>query len=161
MTNYKLELKWAVIFVATLLLWSVLELLLGFHDQRIEHHPIVSMFFMLPAILIYALALKQKKHAYYDGSISFGQAFKSGLIITLLISLVNPGTQWVISYVITPDYFANAIKYTVDNGYDTLENATEFFTYQSYVVQGTLWALIMGIVTTIVVSLILKSKKKA
>lgn len=159
MSNYRIELKWAAIFVATLLLWSVLELLFGFHDEHIDQHPVVSMFFMVPAILIYALALKQKKYKYYGGNISFAQGFKSGLIITLLVSIVNPGTQWVISYVITPDYFENAIKYTIENGFDTPENAKEFFTYESYVVQGTLFALIMGIVTSSVVALIIKSKK--
>lgn len=160
MTNYKIEIKWGLIFVATLLIWSLIEKLAGFHDEHIAEHPIISMFFMLPAIAIYIFALKEKKHHFYNGVITFGQIFKSGLIISLIVAIINPGTQWIISYVISPEYFANAIKHTVDGGFDTLENATAFFTYESYVVQGILFALFMGLLTTIIVGMFLRTKKE-
>lgn len=160
MSNYKIEIKWAFVFIATLLIWSLLEKVLGFHDERIGQHPIVSMFFMFPAVIIYIFALKEKKKKFYEGTISFSQIFKSGLIISLIIALINPGTQWIISYIISPDYFANAIKHTVEGGFDTQENADAFFTYKSYVVQGILFALFMGLLTTLIVGMFLKSKKE-
>ena len=73
---------------------------------------------------------EKKKYSYYNGTVSFGKILSSGLIITAIIAIINPATQWVISYVISPEYFSNAIKHTVDNGFDTLENATKFFTYK-------------------------------
>ena len=159
MSNYKIEIKWAIVFVVTLLVWSFLEKSFGFHDERIGDHPIVSMFFMIPAILIYVFALRQKKSQFYNGTISFGQVFKSGLIVSLIIALLNPGVQYIISYVISPDYFANAIKHTVEGGFDTQENADAFFTYQSYVIQGIIWAILAGVISTLVIGLFIKSKK--
>ena len=160
MSNYKIEIKWAFVFICSLLLWSLIEKLSGFHDEHIAEHPIISMFFMLPAVAIYIFALKEKKHKYYNGKVSFGQIFKTGLIISMIIAIVNPGTQWIISNVISPEYFTNAIKHTVEGGFDTLENATSFFTYQSYVVQGILFTLFMGLLTTIIVGMFIKSEKE-
>ena len=61
MKPYKIEFKWAFIFIATILLWSLMEKLLGFHDENIKHHPIISMLFFVPSITIFVLALREKK----------------------------------------------------------------------------------------------------
>lgn len=161
MSNYKIELKWAVIFIITLLLWSFIERIAGFHDSLIEYHAMFSMVFMIPAIVVFVLALKQKKSTFYSGQMSFKQGFVSGLIISLIVALVNPGTQWLISNVIAPDYFNNIITYSVENGYYvSLDAAKEYFNYKNYAIQGTISAFVMGAVTSLVIALIIKSKKQ-
>ena len=110
----KLEMKWGLIFVFTQLIWMIGEKLLGFHDDKIELHPIVSNFFMIPAILVYVLALKKKRNLDYGGSITYKQSFISGLVISLVVTLLAPLTQYVTSTIITPDYFGNVIAYSVE-----------------------------------------------
>lgn len=157
-SKYKIEIKWAFVFIAALLGWSLLEKVLGFHSSRIGQHEYISMGFMIPAILIYVLALREKKMKFYNGHMSFKQGFIAGLIITLIVSLFNPFTQWVISTLISPSYFDNIIAFSVEGGYDTLEEAQAYFNYSTYALQGTIWAFAMGVITSLIVALFIRSK---
>lgn len=160
MKNLKIEIKWAVIFSLMMLLWMLLEKLTGLHSTHIDKHAYISNLFAIPAILIYVLALKDKKKNFYNGQISYRQGITSGIILSAIIALLYPLVQWIISYVITPEYFSNAIAYSLETGYyKTQEEAETFFNFKSYVIFGAVWALFMGIVTTAIVMLFLKSKK--
>jgi hypothetical protein len=61
MKNIQTELKWSVLFTAMSIAWIFLEKLVGLHDELIEHHPIYTNLYAIPAILFYILALKEKK----------------------------------------------------------------------------------------------------
>jgi len=160
MRTIKIEIKWAVIFSLMTLLWMLLEKLTGLHSTHIDKHAYISNLFAIPAILIYVLALKDKKKNFYNGQISYRQGITSGIILSVIIALLYPLVQWIISYVITPEYFPNAIAYSLETGYyKTQEEAETFFNFKSYVIFGDVWALFMGIVTTAIVMLFLKSKK--
>ncbi|MDY0089018.1 MAG: hypothetical protein RBR78_01495 [Flavobacteriaceae bacterium] len=69
MKNLKIEIKWAVIFSLMMLLWMLLEKLTGLHSTHIDKHAYISNLFAIPAILIYVLALKDKKKNFYNGQI--------------------------------------------------------------------------------------------
>ncbi|MFA7445956.1 MAG: DUF4199 domain-containing protein [Flavobacteriaceae bacterium] len=160
MRTIKIEIKWAVIFSLMTLLWMLLEKLTGLHSTHIDKHAYISNLFAIPAILIYVLALKDKKKNFYNGQISYRQGITSGIILSVIIALLYPLVQWIISYVITPEYFPNAIAYSLETGYyKTQEEAETFFNFKSYVIFGAVWALFMGIITSLIVMLFLKSKK--
>ena len=61
MKKFALEIKWGVIFTIVLLLWMVMEKLLGWHGKHIDKHAIYTNFFAILAILIYVLALLEKR----------------------------------------------------------------------------------------------------
>lgn len=104
--------------------------------------------------------LKTRKRNFYNGQISYKAGVVSGTIMTLIITLLYPLLQWIISEVITPDYFTNVINYSLETGYHaTREEAEAYFNLKSYIVGGLIWALIMGIATTLIVMLFLRSKK--
>ncbi len=155
----KFEIKWAFIFIGVMLAWMVLERALGFHDERIEQHPIFTMFFFIPAIAVYVFATRDKKRNFYQGQMSYKQGFMFGLVMTLIITVFSPLTQWVISAVITPDYFDNVITWVVDHGTMTREAAEAQFNYPAYAIQSTIWALISGVVTAAIVSIFFRSRK--
>src|SRR5690554_7181183 len=77
MEKFKLEIKWAFIFIAMSLLWMVLEKAVGLHSTHIDKHMYVTNLFAIPAILIYVLALREKKTKDYNGVMSFKQGFVS------------------------------------------------------------------------------------
>ncbi len=158
--NLKTEIKWAFIFIGTLLVWMTLERLFGLHDKHIAYHPMVSFAFMIPAIIVFVLALKDKKKSDYNGNVTYLQLFKSGIIISVIIALLTPLTQWFISNVITPDYFENAINYSVESGNVSLEEAEAYFNYKNYVIEGSIFAIISGVVTTAIIALFLRTKAK-
>lgn len=160
MKKFGIEIKWAVIFVVTSLLWMWLEKLLGLHGEHIDKHATYTMLFAIPAIAIFVLALLDKRKNYYHGFMSYKQGFVSGLIITLFVAVLSPLTQYVTSEFISPDYFANVIEYSVETG--TLERsvAEEHFTYGSYAVQAIIGAVVMGVVTSAVVAIFTRRKGK-
>ena len=159
MWNRKIEIKWALIFTVVGLLWMVLEKASGLHDRYIDYHVYLTNLFAIPAILVMVFALKDKKKNYYNGRISYQQGLIAGVFISVFIALLSPLSQWITSYVITPEFFTNAIKRSVELGYyPTREEAEANFNFQNYVIQGVVGALVMGILTTAIAMLFIRSK---
>jgi hypothetical protein len=162
MKKYVIEIKWAFIFMAVLLGWMLLEKLTGLHSTHIDKQQYLTMLFMIPAILVYVWALRDKKKNLYEGRMTWLQGFLCGLIMSVIITIFSPLTQWIITYVITPEYFPNVIAYAVKTGYyKTLEEAEAYFNFRNYAIQSTIWALVMGVVTSAIVAIFTRSKKSA
>ena len=154
------EIKWAIIFSIAGLLWMVLEKFAGLHSRYIDYHLYLTNLFAIPAIWMMVLALKEKKNRFYHGQMSYKQGFITGTILSIFIALLSPLTQWVTSFVITPEYFPNVIKRSVELGqYKTTAEAEAYFNYKSYALQGMIGALFMGILTTAVAMFFIRTKK--
>jgi len=152
MKRFQLELKWAFIFTLMGMLWVLGEKLAGLHDVYIEKHPVYTNFIAIPAIAVFAFALIEIRKKYYGGAITYGQAVKSGLMITLLVTLLSPLSQYLTSTFITPEFFKNAIAVAVRKGYSTQKDAEAYFNLRSYIIQGLIGAPIMGLITTLLVA---------
>lgn len=160
MKNIRTEVKWAVIFTLAGLIWMAGEKAVGLHDKYLDYHMYLTNLFAIPAIIMMVMALKEKKRVYYNGTMTYGQGLKSGILLSVFIALLSPLAQWVTSYVITPDYFANVIKRSVEIGYfKTTAEAEAQFNYQNYAIQGSIGALVMGTVTTAIAMLFIRSKR--
>ena len=159
--KYTTEIKWAFVFLGMTLAWMLLEKLSGLHGKYIDYHLYLTNLFAIPAIWVYVLALKDKKKQFYGGQMSYKQGFISGVIITIIVALFSPLSQWIISYVITPEYFPNVIKRSVEIGYyKTTAEAEANFNYANYAKQSTIAALVMGLVTTTLVAFFVRTKNK-
>jgi hypothetical protein len=156
MSKFRIEIKWAVIFALATLLWMVFEKSMGWHDVLIEKHAIYTNFFAIIAIAVYVLALLDKRKVDYNGKMTWKQGFISGIILSVIIAIISPLTQYITSTVITPDYFTNVIKFVVDSGKMGQEAAESYFNLKSYVLQSIFGALTMGIVTSAVVAFFVK-----
>lgn len=160
MKKYSIDIKWGFIFIAVTLIWMLLERLLGFHDQHIDKHPIVTNFFFIPAILVYVLGLLDKKRKFYNNEMTYLQGFYTGIIITVVVSIFAPLTQYITSKIVSPDYFANVIRYVIDTGKMTKIEAENYFNLKSYITQTTIFTPIMGIATSAVVAIFTRGKSK-
>lgn len=160
MKNIKIEIKWAIIFSVVGLLWMVLEKLSGLHGKYIDYHLYLTNLFAIPAIIMMVMALKEKKTRFYGGKMSYTQGLMAGVIVSVIIALLSPATQWITSYVISPEYFPNVIKRSVELGYyHTTAEAEANFNYQNYAVQGAIGALVMGTVTTAIAMIFIRTRK--
>lgn len=160
MKNIKIEIKWGIIFSLFVLCWMVLEKISGLHGKYIDYHMYLTNLFAIPAILIMVMALKEKKKNFFNGKISYKQGVVSGITLSVIIALISPITQWITSYVITPEYFPNVIKRSVELGYyKTKIEAEAIFNYKNYAIQGAVGALIMGVVTTLFAMIFIRTKK--
>lgn len=161
MKKVKIEIKWAVIFSVMTLLWMLLEKSSGLHDKYIDYHMYLTNLFAIPAIIVMVLSLKDKKKNFYSGNMTYLQGLVTGNVLSVFISLLSPLTQWITSNIISPEYFPNVIRRSVELGhYATTAEAQAKFNYQNYAIQGTLGALIMGIITTAVAMIFIRTKKK-
>lgn len=153
----KTEIKWGLIFVAVLLLWMVLERAAGLHDKNIAYHAILSMLFIIPAVTMVYLAIREKRRVL-GGRITFTQAFLCGLGVSVIVALLAPLTQYIIARFISPNFFDNMIAFTVSQGKMTLDQARQFFNLRSYVVQGSMGALGMGAATSLILAGVMRSR---
>ncbi|WP_321373469.1 DUF4199 domain-containing protein [uncultured Draconibacterium sp.] len=158
MKKFAIEIKWAILFVVVQLIWMIGERVAGLHDENIEKHAIVTNFFAIVAIAVYVIALLDKRKNDFNGKINWIQGFISGLIITLGVTILTPLSQYLTVEVITPDYFQNMIEYTVENGLQTLEEAQEYFSLRSYMIQSLIFAPLMGIATSAIVAIFTRKK---
>ncbi|NNC33306.1 MAG: DUF4199 domain-containing protein [Croceitalea sp.] len=158
MKKFATEIKWGVIFSIVAILWMVLEKVLGWHDTHIDKHPIYTNLFAIPAIIMVVLALREKRDKDFGGKMTWVQGFVSGLIITVVIAILTPLGQYITHEFITPDYFQNAINYAVENNKMSVEDASKWFNFESYMIQSIFGAFIMGIMTSAIVALFVKKK---
>jgi len=158
MKKIKIEIKWAIIFTIMILVWMFIEKLAGFHSEHIDKHPIYTNFIIIPTIIIYVLALLDKRKNVYNGIMTYKQGLISGLVIALIVTILSPLTQYITSTIITPDYFSNVIKYVVNEGEMNQIEAENYFNLKSYIIQALIGAPIMGIVTTAIVAIFTRRK---
>ena len=152
MSRIRTELKWAFLFIGMMLLWMVIERLAGLHDEHIGHHAVYTNLVAIPAILIYCLALREKRAKDYGGTMTYKQGFLAGAVITLIVTVFTPLAQYITHTLITPDYFANVSAYAVAEGQMTEAEAAEYFSLGNYIVQATVGAFVMGLVTSAIVA---------
>ncbi|MDX5395179.1 MAG: DUF4199 domain-containing protein [Hymenobacteraceae bacterium] len=158
MKKYRIELKWALIFVGMMLTWMLLERLSGLHDEHISQHEVYTNFVAIPAIAVYVFALLDKRKNFYKGSMTYMQGLISGLVITLIVSLISPATQYITSAIISPNYFQNVIAYAVSTGKMTQEAAEAYFNLKNYLIQTVIFTPIMGVMTAAVVAIFTRRK---
>jgi hypothetical protein len=158
--NYKIEIKWAFIFAGMILFWMLIERIAGLHSTHIDMHPIFTNFIAIPAIAVYVFALLDKRKNFYNGSMTYLQGFISGLVITVIVTILSPLIQIITSLVITPDFFQNAINNAVSTGKMEQGAAEKYFNLSSYILQGLIGTPVMGIITTAVVAIFTKRKIK-
>lgn len=156
MKNYKIEIKWSSLFAVMTLLWTVIEKTAGFHDERIASQPAFGAFILIPAIIIYILALREKRNDFYGGVISYRKGLLSGTILSIIIGVLSTLTTFINLKVISPEYLSNAAEYAVLQGKMTLTQAKEQFSLSGYIITGAIAAVVTGIIITAVVILFLR-----
>lgn len=159
MKKIKIEIKWGLLFILSGLIWMILEKSLGWHDALLEKHATYTLFYAPIAIAIYVFALLDKKRNFYQGRMNYLQGFISGLIITLVVVILTPLSQYISHEYISPEYFPNIIKLSVESGQMTQEEAEGHFTLMSYIHQSLIFAAFMGVITSAVVAIFTRSKQ--
>jgi Protein of unknown function (DUF4199) len=159
MKNYRIEIKWALIFILTGLVWAFLERLTGLHSTKINLHPYLTNLIFIPGLIIFYLALKNKRDSL-GGYISFRDGFAAGMIITFIITVLAPFSQIATHFFISPDYFKNAITYTVSNGLMMPQEAQQYFSLGSYLMTAMVGTPIACFFLTAIAAAMVKKEKR-
>lgn len=159
MRNFQIEIKWGLIFILSGLVWMVMEKSLDWHDELLEKHATYTMFYAPIAIALYVFALRDKKKTYYNGKMTYLQGLISGLVITLVVVIFTPLSQYISHEFISPDYFPNIIRLMVEEREMPQEEAEKHFSLMSYIPQSLAFAAFMGVLTSAIVAIFTKSGK--
>ena len=158
MKKFKIELKWGVIFTLVFLAWMFFEKMMGWHGELIEKHAVYTNLFGILAVIVYVIAMREKREKYYQGIMNWQQGFLSGAILSIIIAALTPLSQYIVHVFISPDYFQNLIDYSVSHNSMNAELAENYFNLSTYMFQSAFFALSAGIVTAAIVALFLKKK---
>ncbi len=159
MNKFAIEIKWGIFFSLASLIWMILEHTVGLHDVYISKQPVYTNLFAIVAIALYAVALRDKKANYFNGEMTWKQGFISGVVLSIVICVISPLVQFVSYVYISPQFFDNIIKYSVQNKVQTQEQAVDYFNLNNFVVQGIYGSLSMGVITSAVVAEFVKTRK--
>ncbi len=154
----KTIIKWGATFSVMTILWLTLEKLLGFHDQRIQWHPMFTNLIFFPAVAVYVYAFRERR-AELNGKATFKELFLFGLGVSVIVALLSPLAQQLVFKFITPTYFQNAINAGLAQGYK-LEALQANFNLANYAVQGAIGSVMIGAITSLVLALIMRTKKE-
>lgn len=152
--KYRVEVKWALIIIGATWLWAGLERLCGLHGEHIEKMRFYTNFFILPFIILYISALIDKRRTDYQGRLIFKQGFRAALVITALLTLLAPLTQYVTHTVVSPHFFGNAVAHVVAQGVLPEASAREFFSLGNYIRQTMLSTPVIGLLVSLFVALL-------
>ncbi len=136
----------------------LMEKLSGLHGEHIDKHMIVTNFVAIPAIGMYVFAFIDKRKRDYDNKMTYKQGLRTGFIMTGIITVFSPLTQYITSAYISPEYFTNAIEYSVSENMMSRSDAEAFFNMKSYLIQTVIGTPIMGIITTLIVAIFTRKK---
>lgn len=154
MNKYKIELKWAVIFALMTIAWAVTGKLLGMNDSRIARLQLFNTLIMVPAFIIYLLALLEKRPGTYK------QGLISGLVLTLFVTILGPLTTFISTTLISPELFPNAIRYVVSTHQMSPQQAAQQFNLGTFIITGLIAAPVSGLVLSLIAAAIARRKNK-
>ena len=158
MKKFSIEIKWGIIFTLVMLLWMYFEKLMGWYSDKIDRHDTFTYFFAIPAFLIFTLALLDKSKHYYSGRINWIQGFFTGILISLVVAIISPLTQYISCRYISPEYFPNAIDHMVEIEKMTRHQAERYYTLGNFILEGVIGTLALGAVTSAIVAIFVRKK---
>lgn len=156
MKNLKIELKWAIIFTIATLAWMLLEKTLGWHDEKIANYDWLTLLFLPFIVLMYVLALREKRRRYYNKKNTWKQAFLSGLMVSVFAAALSPLAQYITHNYITPEFFVKVKDYSVTNKLMTVNAVNDYYNITNYIMQAALSSLIGGAIISAILAFFMK-----
>lgn len=158
MKNFSIEIKWAFIIGFLGLIWIFVEKYLGYHDEKVGWYQLFSILFFPFMVLGYYFGLREKKHKYYNGNLSWSHGFISGIIISAILTLLAPFGQFLTHNFLSPDLSAKAIELATSKDTMTFEQANTYYSLNSYMMQSVFTTLSTGVVIGAVIAYFIRTK---
>jgi tetrahydromethanopterin S-methyltransferase subunit B len=135
-----------------------LEKEMGYHDINIKWQPVFNLLFIFPTFILYVLALLEKKKKYYHDQMSWKQGMIAAIIMSFIIVIFSPISQFITHEIISPDFLENTINFTVKQKKLTLTEAKEYTTLTSSIWKNISDGLSFGVVIGAIVAYLIQSK---
>lgn len=158
MNKIGIELKWAAIITTFTCVWAAMEKALGYHTD-FSNIIVTAFFYYILLTLLWAVAFIDKKKSLGKGAVwEFKNAFKFGLFLTGLLTILSPIAQYIIYQTISPDYFENIIQYQLAKGKQTRESLELIHNLNFTIRQGVMNSLSLGVIFSALYAWVFKTK---
>jgi hypothetical protein len=145
-----------------------------YNTGKFEGSMLLGFAAMLLAFSFIFVAVKKQRDQFNGGVISFGQAFKTGVIMALITSTIYVVTWLICYYLLVPDFMQQFSDYTMNklkaSGASAAEIASESATQAKYIemYKNPFFVILftyieilpLGILVSLVAAFILKKKKQ-
>ena len=131
---------------------------MGWQDNRIEGLWWLTLLFGPFAVLLYLLALREKRRRVYDGNMTWTQGLVSGIIISVFVALLSPLTEYVAYNFFTPDNFNTIGEASVTNKLITNTKMNDVFNINNYRWQSAFGLLGLGIINSVITAFFVRKK---
>ncbi|AWA30819.1 hypothetical protein HYN48_12425 [Flavobacterium magnum] len=158
MKKFAIEIKWAIRYIFVYIAWVFLEKYTGAYDTHIENYIWYSFGFYILAFLIYLMAVKEKKTAYFGNSMDWKQGSISGIYMTLFIAILMPFAQIVIQKSIAPEFFPNMIRRAMASKNANPQAIRDYFSFPDYITQTVFMTLSIGMLYATAASRVVRNK---
>ncbi len=145
MKDFKIELKWALIYSGVTLIWLMIERYFGLHDEHLDKQLRFMVILGVLYLCIYYLGLRDKKVNFYHGLISFKEGLKFALVMSLIVAVLSFFVQFIFVKIISPDYLSNMANYMVKVGRFTKQGAEEFYSVGNQLKNSAYTNLVIGV----------------
>lgn len=145
-----LEIKYAAIASGFIFLWLLLEYILGAHGQNLRYYP----YFVAGSLAVPAAGILMpiwRRKMYSMEGLRFEQAFKSGLLVTAVLTVTLPLIYFVFFKFIAPDLFENIRQFAHTHAHRfglrpnvAMSRAEQLFNLRNYILAGFFGTMIYG-----------------
>ncbi|ESU22596.1 hypothetical protein FEDK69T_18490 [Flavobacterium enshiense DK69] len=158
MKNYRIEIKWAIVYVIVSFIWIFIQKALGFFDSNISRHVFFSVLIVLVLIPLFYFEQTDKKKNFLNNKMMWKQGFISGCLVIVLATLFVPVLSYVTYELIAPDFFKKAIALYTESGKLNPIDAAARFNLRSSMLQGVSDNLSFGISFSAIMAFFTKSQ---
>lgn len=160
MKKFSIEFKWAAIATLAALIWMFIGKVAGLHTEKVRFEVLHEMLFSFLLFIFYWLGIRQKKKEYYNGIITWQQAFLTGLVMCVMISLFYPIVQFLTFNQISPDFLETLQQVLIKDGKMSLEEAQKNASLDLFIRNGVMNNLSFGIIFTTAIAYFFKTKDR-
>ncbi|NHN24180.1 DUF4199 domain-containing protein [Flavobacterium jejuense] len=155
--TFKIEIKWAILYSIAYTIWMYFESRMGWHSEKVGLEPLYNLLFLPISITLIGLAIFDKKRNHYKNEMDWKKGFVSGIIVSVLITVLNPVVLYITYNYISPGFFENAIKAAVSEGFP-LERAKAQYNLNTAISNSVFDKLSFGVVISAAVSYFIRTK---
>jgi hypothetical protein len=141
-------LKWGGIYALLMMIWPLLESILGFHNSWLEYHVLFTSVKYLPALLIFYRSLTAARHRQGKNPFPYSKAFVAGLRTTACASVLTPIAMAVSLQFLTPHFLSTMETFMVQEQWMTVEAAANYFKFSTYLIQWSVATPAVGLMLT-------------
>lgn len=163
---FKTEIKYGIITGLFICGWQLIEYSLGFHTDKMHIGEYTTYFVIIIPFFTLYMGIKEKRDRINGGHISIGQGIRTGLMISLIATVIVAAYLLIYFNTINPNFFEISIAYhkgkMISRGKTSEDIAAEMgrlkymFSLVNQFLFGTLGLVTSGFIISLAFSMLLK-----